>query len=122
MMLFGPQTSNPPQRGKADRRTSDRFPLERELRYKMISKRLGDEGGSGTTLNMSSRGILFQTEKPLIPGKRVELAINWPAQLDNRCALKLIARGRVVRSENGCAAVEIQQYEFRTMGVHGLAL
>jgi hypothetical protein len=28
--------------------------------------------------------------------------------------LKLVARGRVVRSEDGVAAIEIQQYEFRT--------
>jgi hypothetical protein len=36
--------------------------------------------------------------------------------------LKLMARGRIVRTEQGRAAVEIQQYEFRTMGAQGLAL
>jgi hypothetical protein len=71
---------------------------------------------------MSSNGVLFQTDRPLLPGKRVEMAISWPAQLDNRCALKLVARGRVVRSEGGCAAVEIQQYEFRTLGANGLTM
>jgi hypothetical protein len=44
------------------------------------------------------------------------MAISWPAQLDNRMALKLVARGRIVRCEAGTAAVEIQQYEFRTIG------
>ncbi len=44
----------------------------------------------------------------------MELAISWPAQLNNKCALKLVARGRVVRFEGGRAAIEIQQYEFRT--------
>jgi hypothetical protein len=33
-------------------------------------------------------------------------------------ALKLVARGRVVRSEDGMAAIEIQQYEFRTAGIN----
>jgi hypothetical protein len=107
---------------KADRRTSDRFPIEREIRFKMLSKRLGDIGGAGTTLNMSSGGILFSTSTALLAGKKIEMAISWPAQLDNHCALKLIARGRVVRSGEGRAAVEIQQYEFRTLGAHGLAL
>jgi hypothetical protein len=88
----------------------------------MLSKRLGDVGGSGTTLNMSSGGVLFSTSTPLLAGKKIEMAISWPAQLDNRCALKLIARGRVVRYGEGRAAVEIQQYEFRTVGAHGLAL
>ena len=112
----------PGKRGRTDRRASDRFPISREVRFKMMSKRLGDEAGAGTTINMSSSGVLFQTEKPLIPGKRLEMAISWPAQLDNRCALKLMARGRVVRSEGGTTAVEIQQYEFRTVGIHGLAV
>jgi hypothetical protein len=44
----------------------------------------------------------------------MELSISWPAQLDNKCPLKLVARGRVVRFDHGRAAIEIQQYEFRT--------
>ncbi len=58
--------------------------------------------------------MLFTTEDILLPGRRVELSINWPAQLDQKCALKLVARGRVVRFENGTAAIEILQHEFRT--------
>ncbi len=105
-----------------ERRSTDRFPIERELRYKVVSKRSGNESGAGTTVNFSSGGVLFTTEQMLIPGKKIELAISWPAQLDSHCALKLLARGRIVRCENSRAAVEIQQYEFRTMGSHGLTL
>ncbi|HNY42339.1 MAG TPA: PilZ domain-containing protein [Bryobacteraceae bacterium] len=105
-----------------DRRATDRFPIERELRYKVVSKRSGNESGAGTTVNFSSGGVLFTTQHMLIPGKKVEMAISWPAQLDAKCALKLLARGRIVRCENNRAAVEIQQYEFRTMGAHGLTL
>lgn len=123
MNLLGSEPNNNKKTGdKSDRRASDRFPIERELRYKMLSKRLGDQSGMGKTVNMSSGGVLFETESALIPGKRLEMAISWPAQLDNRCALKLVARGRVVRCEGGQAAVEIQQYEFRTVGVHGLTV
>jgi c-di-GMP-binding flagellar brake protein YcgR len=105
-----------------ERRKADRFPIERELRYKVMSKRSGNEAGSGTTIDISSRGISFTTQHALIPGKKIEMAISWPAQLDNRTALKMIARGRIVRCAQGQAAIEIQQYEFRTMGIHGLAL
>ncbi len=97
-----------------DRRHSDRFPIEREVRYKVLSKRSGEEAGEGKTLNMSSAGVLFTADQQLVPGKRMELSITWPAQLNNKCALKLVARGRLVRSQNGTAALEIQQYEFRT--------
>ena len=99
-----------------ERRRSDRFPIERDIRYDVTNRKLEGESGAGRTVNMSSNGVLFTTEALLIPGRRVELAISWPAQLNNTVALKLVARGRVVRSERGRAAVEIQQYEFRTQG------
>jgi len=100
-----------------ERRASDRFPIARDLRYKMLSKRNGDENGTGRTVNMSSNGVLFSTDNILLPGRRVEVAINWPAQLNSNVGLKLVARGRIVRYEQGMAAMEIQQYEFRTQGI-----
>jgi hypothetical protein len=99
---------------QADRRHSDRFPIEREVRYRVLNKRSGEEVGDGKTINISSSGVYFTSEHILLPGRRLELSISWPAQLNNRCALKLVARGRVVRFESGRAALEIQQYEFRT--------
>ncbi len=105
---------------QGDRRISDRFPIEREVRYRILNKRSGDEAGGGMTVNMSSNGILFTTDQLLLPGKRLELAVSWPAQLNNSCPLKLVARGKIVRYEPGRAAIEIQQYEFRTQGAHGL--
>ena len=101
---------------KPDRRKSDRFPIERDVRYKGTSKRAGADAGLGKTLNMSSSGLLFTTDEVLLPGRRVEVAVSWPAQLDNKCALKLVAQGKVVRCEQGKAAIEITQYEFRTAG------
>ena len=114
MMMFPGMTT---ARIENDRRHSDRFPIEREVRYKVLSKRSGEESGEGRTLNMSSAGVLFTSHHQLIPGKRIELSITWPAQLNNKCALRLVARGRVVRSLQGMAALEIQQYEFRTTAI-----
>ena len=102
------------QHDQNDRRHSDRFPIEREVRYKVLNKRNGEEAGDGKTVNISSSGVLFTSQHVLLPGRRLEVAISWPAQLNNKCALKLVARGRVVRFEEGLAAIEIQQYEFRT--------
>lgn len=103
-----------------DRRLSGRFPIEREVRYRVLNRRGPEIIGTGKTLNMSSSGIAFTTETQLPPGRKVEIAISWPAQLDNRCPMKFVARGRVVRSEPGMAAIEILQYEFRTLGSKGL--
>ncbi len=107
---------NPEQTSHADRRHSDRFPIEREVRFRILSKRNAEENGDGKTVNISSSGILFTSDQVLLPGRRLELSISWPAQLNDKCALKLVARGRIVRFEDGRAAMEIQQYEFRTQG------
>lgn len=103
----------------ADRRLATRFPMDLQVRYK-IAGRNTVELGSGRTINMASGGILFTTERTLAPGERVEVAVNWPAQLDNKCPLKLVIAGRVVRGEPTRAAVVIDRYEFRTQGSRGM--
>jgi len=109
---------NSNENAQADRRHSDRFPIEREVRYRVLNKRSNEEVGDGKTINISSSGVLFTAEHMLLPGRRMEVAISWPAQLNHKTALKLVARGRVVRFEGGRAAIEIQQYEFRTQSSH----
>ena len=66
--------------------------------------------------------MLFCAEDPLAAGKRLELSISWPAQLDGKCGLNLVARGRIVRSEGSQVAIAIEKYEFRTKGSKGLAM
>ena len=107
--------------GNEDRRRSDRFSIEREVRYHALNKRGAEEAGEGKTINMSSSGVLFTTGQILRPGRRLEVSISWPAQLNSKCALRLVARGRIVRFENGMAAMEIQQYEFRTQSAPSVA-
>jgi hypothetical protein len=103
----------------ADRRSAVRFPIQREVRYKVFNRNT-IEVGSGKTVNMSSNGVLFTTERTLNPGERLEVAVNWPAHLDNKCPLKLVTTGRVVRSEGDRAAIAIERYEFRTQGARGM--
>ncbi len=107
--------------GFAERRANDRFPIVRDLKYKVVSGRGVPESGAGHTVDVSSRGVLFMAQNPLAPGKRVELAISWPAQLDGKCALKLVARGKIVRCCGKQVAVEIDKYEFRTQSSRGVA-
>jgi len=97
-----------------ERRANDRSPIVRNLKYKIVGGRGAPESGCGQTLDVSSGGVLFQAETPLAPGKRVEVAISWPAQLDGRCALQFVAQGRIVRCRGTHVAVEIDKHEFRT--------
>lgn len=106
------------EKEKNDRRGADRFPIEREVRFKLLNRK-SEETGVGRTINMSSNGVLFTTDQYLLPGRRLEVSISWPAQLNAKVGLKLVARGRVVRCEDGRAAIEIHQYEFRTQAGAG---
>lgn len=106
-MQFGNQVT--------ERRKSGRFTIERDIRYRVLNKK-SNQAGQGKTVNISSAGILFTTDHVLLPGRTLEVSVSWPAQLNDTCPLKLVARGRVVRFEPGKAAIEIQHYEFRTQG------
>ena len=101
---------------KMDRRGTSRFPLREGVRYRLLNYHGDRASGSGSTLNMGSGGILFTTEDLLPVGRSVELSVDWPAQLNGNCPLKLVAVGRVIRSELGQAAVRIERYEFKTRG------
>ena len=99
----------------AERRATRRFAIEQEVSYKVLDHSAAvPEGGDGKTLDISSKGVLFETAQRLRPGKRVEVSVNWPAQLEGGCPLKFVAVGRVVRADETRAAMHIEQHEFRT--------
>jgi c-di-GMP-binding flagellar brake protein YcgR len=116
------QSSNPTERlttesmskDPRERRSSQRFSMEWELHYRVLSQRKVEETGIGQTVNISSCGVLFSSDHGLRPKQRLELSISWPVLVNNTFALKLVARGKVVRLEPGRVAMRIQQYEFRT--------
>ncbi len=113
LLIFG-KRMEAPEMPSAERRRSSRFPIEREVRYKTLNQRTELTAGVGKTLNISSSGVLFTSEHDMPLGTRLEVSISWPAQLNEKCLLNLVARGRVTRHANGQLALQIQQYEFRT--------
>ena len=113
-MNIGTEVNSAPPGGYLERRGTSRFPLQEDVRYKIIQSKTHQMSGSGSTLNIGSGGILFTTEERLPLGKTVELSVNWPARLDGTCPLQFVAVGRVVRSDSRRAAVRIEKYEFRT--------
>jgi len=108
--------------GGTDRRETNRFPVREEVRYRVLHAKGSPASGVGKTLDIGSGGILFTTEAKLPMGRLVEVAVNWPVRLDGACLLQFVAVGKVVRSEAGKAAVQIERYEFKTRGSNGMAL
>ena len=99
-----------------DRRSNARYPLESDSAYRIVRGQLVVETGSGRTVNISARGVLFQSTRALPVGEPVELSIAWPARLDDTVRLQLCIKGRTVRSNSNSTAVQIQRYGFRTAG------
>ena len=118
-MNVGPGTSSPTG-GIPNRRSTSRFPLREDVRYRVVQSRTPNVTGRGTTLNIGSSGILFTTEEKLPVGRMVELSVNWPARLDGVCPLQFVATGRVVRTDDFRAAVRIEKYEFKTRSTGAL--
>jgi len=100
-----------------ERRESSRFPIQEELQYRVVNRRVQTSTGVGRTIDMSSSGILFQAAEAIPLGRTLEVSVDWPARLGGICLLKLVATGPVVRSEGTLTALRIQKYEFRTRGI-----
>jgi hypothetical protein len=98
---------------EAERRLVRRFPMGQEVRYTVRDARKG-AAGTGTTVNMSSHGVLFTADRPLSAGSPLTLEVKWPVLLDDAKALKLVTRGKVVWCDNLRIAVEFKDWEFRT--------
>jgi c-di-GMP-binding flagellar brake protein YcgR len=100
-----------------ERRSRYRFPLALSVEYKLLGK--GERSGSGKTRNISSTGMLIEVPDFEPVSGAIELVVSWPCVLDGACALKLLMKGRVVRSEGKGIAIESRQHEFRTAGPVG---
>lgn len=105
------------EQSTSERREAKRFPIERELRYRVLLYDGREKEGTGTSVNISSGGILFATDDHLEPGSRVEVTVSWPVLSDTRLPLELVGLGRVVRSERGRVAIGFQRQQLRSLSV-----
>lgn len=101
-------------RRATERRSKLRFPMNREVRYKVLDNDRIVDSGLGTTANVSSGGIAFESEAELPTGSFVELSISWPALLNQTCPMRLIVFGRVLRGGESTKVCTVEKWEFRT--------
>jgi len=96
----------------SERRSSRRYPICLDLVFKLRSGRLVQRG-AGQTRDLSSRGVLFESNVEIRPGTRIELSIAWPVPLNEVAGLNLVVIGQTVRTEKPLTAVEFIRYAFR---------
>ena len=97
-----------------ERRSKTRFPMRRELRYRLLENDSIVASGVGETIDIASHGVAFQIDRPLRAGMFIELSISWPMMLPGDCPLRLVIFGLVVRSAGRRSACRLIRYEFRT--------
>ena len=100
-----------------DRRASPRYPLAQKVRYITSGKRVPAKMGFGLGVDLSSSGISFITDTPLLIGQGLTVYIDWPVLLNYAIELQLMIRGIVVRTNETRVAIKILKHDFRTRGV-----
>jgi hypothetical protein len=99
--------------------SSDRwYPLQAEMNYCMVHRR-EVRRGRGTTLAMSSSGVVFKSKDTIPTDFNIEVWLDWPVPLDKAIARSLYIHGRTVRSEDGQTTIRIVGYQFCTSNSKG---
>lgn len=97
-----------------ERRRHPRYAIRLDVHYKLRGIGDIDQTGTGRTINISTGGVLLESDRPLLRRKQIALDILWPVLLDGTRHLKYVVHGRVVRSEGNTVAVRVRSSEFRT--------
>jgi len=96
-----------------ERRIACRYPIRTGLDYRVMAGGEVVGTGWGLTINMSSTGILFESERALPAQRLVQLSLDWPGRPSRAVTVRLHVAGRTVRCQGDCTAVAIQRHEFR---------
>ena len=99
---------------RLERRAKARFPIQQDVRYKVLENNRIVSAGVGKTIDMSSSGMALDIDQPLTPGAFMELSVGWPVLLDDTCPMRMIVFGRVLFSDSNKTVCSIDKYEFRT--------
>ena len=106
-----------PKDASAERRGRTRFSLTLDIRYAVLGHHAPEETGSGRTVELSSGGLTFSADRPLLTGQHLEVFIDWPVLLDGGVKLQLIMAGVVLRTNGTATSLQIHRHEFRTRRV-----
>jgi hypothetical protein len=99
---------------RPEHRLHPRYPLELAAEFTLLTNGQTAQHGVGTTLNISSGGILLACNDKLPPGAEIEVTIQWPFLPAGARALKLRITGHIVRSNGMRVAIQTSHCEFRT--------
>jgi c-di-GMP-binding flagellar brake protein YcgR len=104
----------PPRNSASERRQYPRYPIVLDAEFTLPTKRETARRGVGTTVDISSSGLLLACHDNLLLGSEIEVSIQWPILLDGVRPLRLRITGHIVRANQMAVGVQFHRYEFRT--------
>lgn len=94
-----------------ERRFHLRYPVKLPVRFLIRSGNVTSISGEGTTVNISSTGMLFRSSKPLPDAERVIAAVQWPAAPGGK-PVALLFYGSVVWHRGSRIGMHVSHYGF----------
>jgi len=99
-----------------ERRAHARYPVKLALRFLIRTKKVLSISGEGTTLNISSTGMLFRCSEHLTSGDTVTAALEWPPTADGKPMI-LLVHGHVVWIKGGQVGLRVSHYGFLAQNI-----
>jgi hypothetical protein len=92
---------------------ANRYSIQRPLEYRLRESG-GPIEGTGKTVNISRKGLLFEAEKELQIGTKIEVMVRMGTTPLDGSYISLHIQGFTIRSDNGRIAVSIKKYRLRS--------
>jgi len=87
-----------------------RYPVKLGLKFLIRSGKIHSISGTGTTVNISSTGMLFRASKRLDSGEKVVVAVDWP--IADAKPMILLFQGYVVWMKGSQVGLAVSHYGF----------
>ncbi len=92
-----------------------RFDIQKPVEYRVQAPG-GELTGAGRTINISRRGVLFETPDDINVGRKIELLVDMGDAVGSGSGIRLRLHGITVRAEEGSVAVSIKKYRLKADG------
>ena len=86
-----------------------RFEIEKPVQFRVQSAG-GPKEGHGRTLNISRRGVLFETAETIAVGEKIDLVVRMGDAVGSGSPIELRLQGEIVRTQDSAVAVAVRKY------------
>lgn len=90
-----------------------RFEIQKPVEYSVRTE-TGQLEGRGRTLNISRRGILFESPDEIGVGRKIDLVVEMGDAIGIGAMIQLRVQGITVRYQDGSVAVSIKRYQLES--------